>query len=141
MTSNLGSPIIMDVALSEDQMRDAVMAEMRAQFRPEFLNRVDEILIFHRLTLDHLRAIVDIQLRGLQKRLGERNISLVLTDKAREFLAERGFDPAYGARPLKRLIQREIQDKLALKLLQGEFSDGARIEADAADGGLVFRTV
>ncbi|MGZ4104311.1 MAG: ATP-dependent chaperone ClpB [Actinomycetota bacterium] len=141
MTSNLGSQIIMDPTLSDEQMRNSVMSEMRAQFRPEFLNRVDEILIFHRLTLDHLRAIVDIQLRGLQKRLGERNISLVLTDKAREFLAERGFDPAYGARPLKRLIQREIQDKLALKLLQGEFSDGARIEADAADGGLVFRTV
>ncbi|MGZ4241199.1 MAG: ATP-dependent chaperone ClpB [Actinomycetota bacterium] len=141
MTSNLGSQIIMDPTLSDEQMRNSVMSEMRAQFRPEFLNRVDEILIFHRLTLDHLRAIVDIQLRGLQKRLGERNISLLLTDKAREFLAERGFDPAYGARPLKRLIQREIQDKLALKLLQGEFSDGARIEADAADGGLVFRTV
>ncbi|MGZ4145161.1 MAG: ATP-dependent chaperone ClpB [Actinomycetota bacterium] len=141
MTSNLGSQIIMDPTLSDEQMRNSVMSEMRAQFRPEFLNRVDEILIFHRLTPDHLRAIVDIQLRGLQKRLGERNISLVLTDKAREFLAERGFDPAYGARPLKRLIQREIQDKLALKLLQGEFSDGARIEADAADGGLVFRTV
>ncbi|MGZ4119309.1 MAG: ATP-dependent chaperone ClpB [Actinomycetota bacterium] len=141
MTSNLGSQIIMDPTLSDEQMRNSVMSEMRAQFRPEFLNRVDEILIFHRLTLDHLRAIVDIQLRGLQKRLGERNISLVLTDKAREFLAERGFDPTYGARPLKRLIQREIQDKLALKLLQGEFSDGARIEADAADGGLVFRTV
>jgi ATP-dependent Clp protease ATP-binding subunit ClpB len=139
MTSNLGSQIIMDPTLSEEQIRDSVMAEMRSQFRPEFLNRVDEILIFHRLSLDHLRAIVDIQLRGLERRLLERNIALALTDKAREFLAERGFDPAYGARPLKRLIQKEIQDRLALKLLQGEFADGDRVEVDAADGGLVFR--
>jgi ATP-dependent Clp protease ATP-binding subunit ClpB len=112
---------------------------VRAHFRPEFLNRVDDIIIFHRLTLDHLRSIVDIQVRGLQKRLLERNITLSLTDKAREFLAERGFDPAYGARPLKRLIQKEIQDKLALKLLQGDFAEGDRIEADVAGDGLGFR--
>jgi len=141
MTSNLGSQIIMDPTLSESQMRDSVMAEMRASFRPEFLNRVDEILIFHRLSLDHLRQIVDIQVRGLQARLLERNITLSLTDKAREFLAERGFDPVYGARPLKRLIQKEIQDRLALKLLQGDVADGDRVEADAGDGGLLFRKV
>jgi ATP-dependent Clp protease ATP-binding subunit ClpB len=139
MTSNLGSHIIMEAGLSDELIRARVMEEMRQHFRPEFLNRVDEILIFHRLSQDHLRAIVDIQLRGLQKRLGERNIELALTDKAREFLAERGFDPAYGARPLKRLIQKEIQDRLALRLLQGEFADGDRIEADAEDSGLVFR--
>ena len=139
MTSNLGSHIIMETGLSDEMIRARVMEEMRQHFRPEFLNRVDEILIFHRLTQDHLRAIVDIQLRGLQKRLGDRNIALVLTDKAREFLAERGFDPAYGARPLKRLIQKEIQDHLALRLLQGEFADGDRIEADAGEGGLVFK--
>jgi len=139
MTSNLGSHIIMDSGLSDELIRARVMDEMRQHFRPEFLNRVDEILIFHRLTQDHLRAIVDIQLRGLQRRLSERNITLTLTDKAREFLAERGFDPAYGARPLKRLIQKEIQDQLALRLLNGEFADGARIEADAGDGTLVFR--
>ena len=139
MTSNLGSHIIMDSGPSDELIRARVMEEMRQQFRPEFLNRVDEILIFHRLTQDHLRAIVDIQLRGLQKRLGERGITLAMTDKAREFLAERGFDPAYGARPLKRLIQKEIQDQLALRLLQGDFSDGDRIEADAGEGGLVFR--
>jgi len=139
MTSNLGSHIIMEAGLSDELIRARVMEEMRQHFRPEFLNRVDEILIFHRLTQDHLRAIVDIQLRGLQKRLGERNITLTLTDKAREFLAERGFDPAYGARPLKRLIQKEIQDQLALRLLNGEFADGDRIEADAGDRALVFR--
>jgi ATP-dependent Clp protease ATP-binding subunit ClpB len=139
MTSNLGSHIIMDTGLSDELIRARVMDELRHHFRPEFLNRVDEILIFHRLTQDHLRAIVDIQLRGLQKRLAERNISLTLTDKARELLAERGFDPAYGARPLKRLIQKEIQDQLALRLLNGDFSDGDLIEADAAEGRLVFR--
>ncbi|HLW18062.1 MAG TPA: ATP-dependent chaperone ClpB [Actinomycetota bacterium] len=139
MTSNLGSHIIMDSGLSDELIRARVMEEVRQHFRPEFLNRVDEILIFHRLTQDHLRAIVDIQLRGLQKRLSERNITLTLTDKAREFLADRGFDPAYGARPLKRLIQKEIQDQLALRLLNGEFADGDRIEADAGDGTLVFR--
>ena len=139
MTSNLGSHIIMDSGLSDELIRARVMEEMRQHFRPEFLNRVDEILIFHRLSQDHLRAIVDIQLRGLQKRLAERSITLTLTDKAREFLAERGFDPAYGARPLKRLIQKEIQDQLALRLLNGEFADGDRIEADRGDGTLVFR--
>ena len=139
MTSNLGSHIIMDTGLSDELIRARVMEEMRQHFRPEFLNRVDEILIFHRLTQDHLRAIVDIQLRGLQKRLADRHIALVLTDKAREFLAERGFDPAYGARPLKRLIQKEIQDQLAIRLLNGEFAAGDRIEADAGDGALVFR--
>src|SRR5207244_6008816 len=126
MTSNLGSHIIMDAGLSDDVIRARVMEEMRQHVRPEFLNRVDEILIFHRLTQDHLRQIVDIQVRGLQDRLAERNITLSLTDKAREWLAERGFDPVYGARPLKRLIQKEIQDQLALKLLQGEIADGAR---------------
>jgi ATP-dependent Clp protease ATP-binding subunit ClpB len=139
MTSNIGSHVIMDSSLSDKQMRDAVMGEMRAHFRPEFLNRVDDILIFHRLTQDHLRHIVDIQLRGVQQRLLERGITLTLTDKAREFLAERGFDPVYGARPLKRLIQKEIQDQLALKLLQGEFDEGDLIEADAGDGHLAFR--
>jgi ATP-dependent Clp protease ATP-binding subunit ClpB len=107
-------------------------------FRPEFVNRVDDIVIFHRLTQDHLRQIVDIQVAGLERRLAERRISIDLTDKAREYLAERGFDPAYGARPLKRLMQREISDALALLLLQGEFAEGDRIEIDAGEAGLVF---
>jgi ATP-dependent Clp protease ATP-binding subunit ClpB len=139
MTSNLGSATIMDLTLGDEQIRDSVMAEVRAHFRPEFLNRVDDIVIFHRLTQDHLRAIVDIQVRHLQSRLAERGISLELTDKAREWLAERGFDPSYGARPLRRLIQKEIQDTLALKLLQGEFAEGDTVEADASDSGLAFR--
>jgi ATP-dependent Clp protease ATP-binding subunit ClpB len=138
MTSNLGSSAIMDLTLSEQAINDRVMAEVRAHFRPEFLNRVDDIVIFHRLTPDHLRQIVDIQVGGLERRLAERKISIELTDKAREWLADRGFDPAYGARPLKRLIQREIQDVLALKLLQGDFSEGDRIEIDAGGGALSF---
>ncbi|TMK21747.1 MAG: ATP-dependent chaperone ClpB [Actinobacteria bacterium] len=139
MTSNLGSAAIMDPTLSEQQITDRVMAEVRVHFRPEFLNRVDDIVIFHRLGQDHLRQIVDIQVAGLQRRLAERKIAIELTDKAREFLAERGFDPAYGARPLKRLMQREISDALALRLLQGEFVEGDHVEIDAGDGGLVFR--
>jgi ATP-dependent Clp protease ATP-binding subunit ClpB len=116
-----------------------VMAEVRGSFRPEFLNRVDDIVIFHRLGPDHLRQIVDIQVGQLQRRLAERKVTIDLTDKAREWLSERGFDPAYGARPLKRLIQREISDALALKLLQGEFGEGDTVEVDAVDGGLAFR--
>jgi len=139
MTSNLGSAAIMDTDLSEDLITQRVMAEVRGAFRPEFLNRVDDIVIFHRLTQDHLRRIVDIQVSGMERRLTERKISIELTDKAREYLAERGFDPAYGARPLKRLMQREISDALALRLLQGEFAEGDRIEIDAGEAGLSFR--
>jgi ATP-dependent Clp protease ATP-binding subunit ClpB len=112
---------------------------VRSHFRPEFLNRVDDIVIFHRLGADHLRQIVDIQVGLLERRLAERKISVELTDKAREYLAERGFDPAYGARPLKRLMQREIGDALALRLLQGDCAEGDRVEIDATDGGLTFR--
>jgi len=138
MTSNLGSAAIMDTDLSEELISQRVMADVRAHFRPEFLNRVDDIVIFHRLSQDHLRQIVDIQVAGLQRRLSERKITVELSDKAREFLAERGFDPAYGARPLKRLIQKEISDVLARKLLGGEFAEGDRIEIDAGADGLEF---
>ncbi len=139
MTSNLGSAAIMDTDLSEELMSQRVMSEVRAHFRPEFLNRVDDIVIFHRLSQDHLRQIVDIQVHGLERRLSERKITVELSDKAREFLAERGFDPAYGARPLKRLIQKEISDVLARKLLAGDFAEGDRIEIDASSDGLEFR--
>ena len=141
MTSNLGSAAIMDLTLSDQEISDRVMAEVRGSFRPEFLNRVDDIVIFHRLTADHLRQIVDIQVGQLERRLAERKISIELTDKAREWLADRGFDPAYGARPLKRLLQKEIADRLALRLLQGEFGEGDRVEVDGGDGGLRFSAV
>ena len=140
MTSNIGSTFIMDLTPSEDEIRERVTAELRGAFRPEFLNRVDEMLIFHRLEPDHLRRIVDIQVSHLEQRLADRGITLTLTDKAREYLVDRGFDPAYGARPLKRLIQKEIQDALALRLLKGDVRDGERVEVDAGGGGLEFRT-
>jgi ATP-dependent Clp protease ATP-binding subunit ClpB len=139
MTSNLGSAAIMDTDLSEELISQRVMAEVQGHFRPEFLNRVDDIVIFHRLTAEHLRQIVDIQVAGLQRRLEERKITVELSDKAREWLAERGFDPAYGARPLKRLIQREISDALARRLLEGEFAEGDRIEIGVTGDGLEFR--
>ena len=141
MTSNTGSQWILDPDLNEADMETRVMEVMRATFKPEFLNRVDDIVIFHRLSMEHLRLIVDIQLALLRKRLAERDIQLVLTDEAKLYLAQQGYDPAYGARPLKRLIQREIQDKLALMLLKGEFREGDAIEVDAKDLELRFRRV
>ena len=139
MTSNLGSQIIQEMAgHSFEEVRDAVMAVLRDHFRPEFLNRVDEVIVFKPLTEDQLAAIVDIQLHRLQRRLAERHIQLVVTDAARKLLAHRGWDPVYGARPLKRTIQRMVQDPLAMMLLEGKFSDGATVEVDAHDGELVF---
>ncbi len=122
-------------------MRSRVTEAMKTSFKPEFLNRVDDIIIFHRLDEGQLREIVDIQLRELAERLAERNVGIVLSDAAKDYLAHEGFDPAYGARPLKRLIQKEIQDVLALKLLEGEFSEGQTVEVGAGDGGLTFAVV
>jgi ATP-dependent Clp protease ATP-binding subunit ClpB len=139
MTSNLGSQAIID--LPEASARETVMGIVRQHFRPEFLNRVDEILIFHRLSQDDLRRIVDIQTQALTRRLLQRHVTLALTDKAREWLAEHGYDAVYGARPLKRLIQREIADPLALQLLRGDFSDGDTIEVDSGADGLEFARV
>ena len=139
MTSNLGSQIIQEMAgKSFEDVRDAVMAVLRDHFRPEFLNRVDEVIVFKPLTEDQLAAIVDIQLRRLEQRLAERHIQLVVTDAARKLLAHRGWDPVYGARPLKRAIQRMVQDPLAMMLLEGKFSDGEAVEVDARNGELVF---
>ncbi len=139
MTSNLGSQIIQEMAgrLFED-VREAVMAVLRDHFRPEFLNRVDEVIVFKPLTQDQLAAIVDIQLRRLEKRLAERHLQLVVTDGARQLLAQRGWDPIYGARPLKRTIQRLVQDPLAMMLLEGKFSDGDAVEVHVQKGELTF---
>jgi ATP-dependent Clp protease ATP-binding subunit ClpB len=112
---------------------------VRAHFRPELLNRIDEVVIFRPLGLEQITAIVEIQLGGLRKRLAERKISLELTDPAKELLAREGFDPIYGARPLKRTIQKEIVQPLAMKLLQGTFHDGDTIVVEVADGKLAFR--
>ena len=121
-------------------MRNRVMDALRAHFKPEFLNRIDDIVIFHALREEQIGHILDIQLEQLRKRLAERRLSLELTDAAKQFLARRGYDPQYGARPLKRLIQREVQDPLAMRILEGEFGEGKTIRADLApDGeGLVF---
>jgi ATP-dependent Clp protease ATP-binding subunit ClpB len=141
MTSNLGAEFL--VALGEDEdvdkVRDQVMSLVRANFRPEFLNRVDEIIIFHRLKRDQMGAIVDIQVGRLQKLLDERKVVIELSPEARNFLAEKGYDPAYGARPLKRVIQKEVQDPLAGRLLSGEIKDGERIKIGLAKGELTFK--
>jgi ATP-dependent Clp protease ATP-binding subunit ClpB len=140
MTSNLGSQRIQELSEREDWAgaRDAATAELRLHFRPEFLNRVDEVIVFRPLTRDQLAAIVDIQVEHLRRRLADRKIGLELTPAARELLAVRGWDPTYGARPLKRVIQRLVQDALAMRLLQGEFGEGETVEVDAADGELTF---
>ena len=111
---------------------------LRQSFRPEFLNRVDEIVVFHPLSRDELRQIVDIQLVRLRKRLEERKIELELTDKARDYFAERGYDPVYGARPLKRLMQRSSRPRSARKILAGEVRDGSKVMVDAGPRGLAF---
>jgi len=144
MTSNLGSQFIAQEAtgihgeLSEGARRH-VMEALRAHFRPEFLNRVDEIIFFHALDKAHMKKIIEIQLRGLLKRLESRKINVELTDAAREYLVEEGYDASYGARPLKRTIQRRVLDPLAIRVLEGEFREGDRILVDAEAGGVVFR--
>ncbi|HLH25944.1 MAG TPA: ATP-dependent chaperone ClpB, partial [Chloroflexota bacterium] len=138
MTSNLGSQWITERGLSWEQIKDRVMAAVREHFRPELLNRIDEIVIFQPLGLEQIQQIVEIQLGGLRKRLAERHISLELTAPAKELLAREGFDPVYGARPLKRTIQKEIVQPLAIKLLQGDFHDGDTIEVGIENGQLAF---
>ena len=139
MTSNLGGQLIQEMANRDfDEIRDAVMAVLRDHFKPEFLNRVDEIIVFRALTQEQLASIVDIQLRLLEKRLAERKIALIVTDAARKLLAERGWDPVYGARPLKRAIQRLVQDPLAMQMLEGKFVEGDTVEVGAKGGELVF---
>jgi len=142
MTSNIGSQWIVDLGEKDyEEMRRRVMDAVKAHFKPEFLNRIDELIIFHSLGLEQIKAIVEIQVKKLEQRLLERRIQLKMTEKAKEWLAKEGFDPAYGARPLKRVIQKEIQDKLAMKILEGKFKEGSTITADMDDkkGELVFR--
>jgi ATP-dependent Clp protease ATP-binding subunit ClpB len=140
MTSNLGSEFLVSQAEGEDTsaVREQVMAVVRASFRPEFLNRVDEIILFHRLQRTEMGRIVDIQMRRLLKLLADRKITLTLDEKAREWLAAKGWDPAYGARPLKRAIQRAVQDPLAEMILSGRIHDGENVAVSAQDNGLTF---
>jgi ATP-dependent Clp protease ATP-binding subunit ClpB len=140
MTSNIGSQYIQDV--SEDTvMRERVLEALRGHFRPEFLNRVDDIVIFHRLTQAHLREIADIQLNHVRQLLAKRGISIALTEAASDMLIAEGYDPVYGARPLKRVLQRQVLDPLALKLIQGEVRDGDHVLVEVENGELSFEVV
>jgi ATP-dependent Clp protease ATP-binding subunit ClpB len=140
LTSNIGSAFIQELKDGDpiELARGKVMDEVKAHFRPEFLNRIDEILLFHRLGREHMGSIVDIQFRRLQDLLRDRDITLELTPRAREWLAREGYDPAYGARPLKRVIQRSVQDGLAEEILGGRVSDGSNVVVDANDDGIVL---
>jgi len=140
MTSNLGSQVIQEYAGEQNytRMKAAVMEIVQQSFRPEFINRIDDIVVFHPLGTVQIRSIVDIQLGYLRKRLQERNMELALDDAARDLLGEAGFDPVYGARPLKRAIQQQIENPLAQRILQGSFGPGDRIKVTARDGELVF---
>ena len=140
LTSNLGAEYLVQLKDGEsvELVRGKVLDMVKAAFRPEFLNRLDEILLFSRLERNQMAAIVDIQMARVEKLLKDRDITLVLTPKAREWLAAEGYDPAYGARPLKRVIQREVQDKLADHILAGTIVDGQTVQIDAGDGGLLL---
>ena len=140
MTSNLGSEYLVNQAEGEDSdaVRGEVMEVVRGHFRPEFLNRIDEIILFHRLKRDQMTRIVDIQLKRLQSLLADRKITINLDDKAKEWLGEKGYDPAYGARPLKRVIQKYVQDPLAEMILQGKVLEGATVNVTAGKDGLLF---
>jgi ATP-dependent Clp protease ATP-binding subunit ClpB len=141
MTSNLGAEYL--VNLREDQdvdvVRDEVMNVVKSAFRPEFLNRIDEVILFHRLRRQDMGKIVAIQLKRLEKLLADRKITLDLDDEAIEWLAAKGYDPAYGARPLKRVIQKELQDPLAERILTGDIRDGSRVKVTAGSDRLNFR--
>jgi ATP-dependent Clp protease ATP-binding subunit ClpB len=141
MTSNIGSQLIQEIAKEgggEDEMRQSVLQTLQAHFLPEFLNRIDEILIFHPLNRGQIRKIVDLQIARLRKQLSTKGIELDVTDAAREAIALEGYDPTYGARPLKRVIQQRVQNPLAVELLKSELPEGARIRIDYADGEFAF---
>ncbi len=151
MTSNVGSHFIAEAVVQaaakgpathlDEGTRRLVMDALREHFRPEFLNRIDEIIVFHALAREHLRKIIDIQLRGLMKRLEDRKIRFEIADRVKDLLIEEGYDPIYGARPLKRTIQREILDPLAMRVLQGDFVEGDVVRIDAPAGEIVFDKV
>ncbi|MFE6968634.1 ATP-dependent chaperone ClpB [Isoptericola sp. NPDC057653] len=135
LTSNLGSQFLVDPALDDDARREAVMAAVRASFKPEFLNRLDDVVVFEALTVEELGEIVDLQVAAFAQRLADRRITVDVTPAAREWLALEGFDPAYGARPLRRLVQREIGDRLAKELLSGAVTDGGAVVVDLDPDG------
>ncbi|MER3462805.1 MAG: hypothetical protein C4342_07475, partial [Armatimonadota bacterium] len=141
MTSNLGSGEFDDLSIgANERAKDRMLAKVREHFRPEFINRIDDIVVFHPLSAELIKRIVDIQLERLSDRLRERRIEIYLTDCAREQLAIEGYDPTYGARPLKRAIQREILNPLAKHILEGKIKDGDRVLVDHRDGAFTFET-
>ena len=142
MTSNIGAQHLLNLGDGENvnAARVGVMAEVNSHFRPEFLNRLDEILLFERLKPQHMGAIVDIQMARLQGWLKDRQITLELTAGARNLLGEQGYDPSYGARPLKRVIQKQVQDELAQFVLSGRLQDGQRVQIDEKQGKIVINS-
>lgn len=138
LTSNLGSQFMADPLLEPDSKRDAVMGVVRQHFRPEFLNRLDDVVLFDALSADELGRIVDIQIAQLNRRLASRRIVVEVSDEARQWLGDVGFDPVYGARPLRRLVQSTIEDELARGLLSGEIHDGQSVHFDRVDDGIAL---
>jgi ATP-dependent Clp protease ATP-binding subunit ClpB len=139
MTSNIGSQFIAEQTAELDEgVRRQVTEALRQHFRPEFLNRVDEIIFFHALGLEHMKRIVEIQIRGLLKRLEDRKIHVDMSDAAKANVVAEGYDPMYGARPLKRTLQRRVLDPLAMRVLEGAFREGDRVIVDVSDNGLTF---
>ena len=141
MTSNIGSDHILDVAGDDsryDEMRDRVLKALRSHFRPEFLNRVDDLILFHALLQEQLRAIVSIQIQRIEKRLADQKLSLSLSKAAIDHIAQVGYDPVYGARPLKRAIQKELENPIATKILEEAFPEGSLVQVSLQSGKLVF---
>ena len=139
MTSNLASEVILDENLSDEDKKSEVQRALRGKFKPEFLNRIDEIITFNPLTLENLKLIVDIQTSSLKKRLEDQEIELEITDGAKDFLANEGYEPLYGARPLRRVIRQLVEIPLSMKILEGEFKKGDKVTLDAEDGRLIFK--
>jgi ATP-dependent Clp protease ATP-binding subunit ClpB len=140
MTSNVGSQWIQKLAWSDrDELETRLTEALRASFKPEFLNRIDEIIIFKNLTADEIVKIVDIQMGRLGQRLADKNIELILSDSSKALIAEKGYDPVFGARPLKRVIQQYIENPLSLEILEGKISDGDRVNAEAEGDRIVFK--
>jgi ATP-dependent Clp protease ATP-binding subunit ClpB len=139
MSSNVGSQLIAELPQDDERRTERMLAALRATFRPEFLNRVDDIVVFNSLGLEQIKRIVDVQLARLKKRLDDKHIAIELGDSARELLAREGFDPTYGARPLKRTIQQRVLDPLAMQMLEGEIREGDSLTVSARDGEVIFK--
>ena len=143
MTSNIGSRFLLEGVTGDvisESVRESVMAELRKNFRPEFLNRIDETILFKPLTLEEITRIVDLLLADLNKRLTDRRVSVSLDKKAREWVAEKGYDPVFGARPLKRFLQRQIETKLARSLISGDVKDGSEVTFSVKNDALVLKS-